>query len=151
LVLLVGKRLEGFEMINSRDIHALNPRTSAKALDFQVRCANAGIDIIFTSTFRDDESQNSLYAQGRTTPGKRVTNVAGGGSFHNWRVAFDFVPIVNGKAIWDDNDLWERCGVIGEQCGLEWGGRWKKFVDRPHMQDTMGFSIAQYQRGEVKV
>jgi peptidoglycan L-alanyl-D-glutamate endopeptidase CwlK len=137
-------------MMNSRDTQVLNPRTRAKALDFKSRCAAVGIDVIFTSTVRDHEAQDALYAQGRTTPGAKVTNVKGGGSFHNFRVAFDFVPVVNGKAIWSDIVLWERCGTIGEQCGLEWGGRWKKFQDRPHMQDPMGFSIEQYQRGEVK-
>lgn len=137
-------------MINSRDPNELHPRTKEKALRFQERCAEEKIDVIFTSTYRDNESQDALYAQGRTRPGKIVTEVRGGYSFHNHRVAFDFVPIVAGKAVWDDKLLWERCGAIGKEVGLEWGGSWKGFKDRPHMQDTNGFGIEDYRNGRAK-
>ena len=130
-------------MINSRDILELLPHVADKAHAFIDACDAAGIDIIITSTYRDDESQNALFAKGRTAPGPRVTNAAGGRSMHNHRVAFDFVPIVNGKAVWDDNYLWTQCGMIGEKLGLEWGGSWTSFVDKPHMQYTGGKTIAQ--------
>jgi peptidoglycan LD-endopeptidase CwlK len=136
-------------MINSRDIDELIPRTAEKCRDFIAACRDAGIDVIITSTYRDADSQNALYAQGRTKPGRRVTNVAGGDSFHNWRVAFDFVPIENGKAVWDDDDLWARCGYIAEQVGLEWGGAWDGFVDKPHCQDTGGYKIADFKLGQA--
>jgi len=130
-------------MINSRDVYELLPRVQAKCIAFQANCRREGIDVLITSTFRDNESQAKLYAQGRTIPGKIVTNAAAGRSFHNYRVAFDFVPLVNGKAIWDDDALWDKCGAIGQQVGLEWGGSWK-FKDKPHMQDTDGLSIEDY-------
>ncbi len=136
-------------MINSRKIEDLRLIPAAKCRAFIAACAAAGVDVIITSTFRDAESQNALYAQGRTAPGKRVTNARGGDSLHNWRVAFDFVPVANGKAIWGDAKLWERCGAIAEGVGLEWGGRWKKFPDKPHCQDTGGLTIAQYKAGAV--
>jgi len=82
--------------------------------------------------------------------GKRVTNVRGGDSFHNHRVAVDVVPIINGKCVWDDLTLWARVGAIGTQCGLTWGGYWSKFPDRPHFEDPNGYSIDQYKRGEAK-
>lgn len=136
-------------MINSRNIADLLPHVAAKCSRFINECANAGIDVIITSTYRDDECQNRLFAQGRTTPGKKVTNVEGGYSYHNHRVAFDFVPVENGKAVWDNPDLWARCGNIGEACGLEWGGSWNKFVDKPHMQDTGGYNIAKFVTKDV--
>lgn len=136
-------------MINSRKIEDLRPAVAAKCSAFVKACEAAGIDVIITSTYRDCQSQNALYAQGRTQPGQRVTNVAGGDSFHNWRVAFDFVPIVAGKAIWGDDRLWSRCGAIAQSVGLEWGGSWTRFVDKPHCQDTGGFTIAQYKAGVV--
>ena len=136
-------------MINSRKIEDLRLIPAAKCRAFIAACAAAGVDVIITSTFRDAESQNALYAQGRTAPGKRVTNARGGDSLHNWRVAFDFVPVANGKAIWGDAKLWERCGAIAEGVGLEWGGRWKKVPDKPHCQDTGGLTIAQYKAGAV--
>jgi peptidoglycan L-alanyl-D-glutamate endopeptidase CwlK len=125
------------------------PKLCPAALFFQQQCAEEGIDIIFTSTYRDIESQNELYAQGRTKPGRIVTDARGGDSFHNYRVAFDVVPVVNGKAVWDDKLLWERIGGIGRICGLEWGGSWKGFKDRPHFQDTNGFTIADYKAGRT--
>lgn len=136
-------------MINSRKIEDLRLIPAAKCRAFIAACAAAGVDVIITSTYRDTESQNALYAQGRTAPGKRVTNARGGDSFHNHRVAFDFVPVVGGKAVWNDTDIWERCGALAESVGLEWGGRWKKFPDKPHCQDTGGLTIAQYKAGVI--
>ena len=137
-------------MITSRNLADLLPRTAAKVSNMITHCKEAGIDVLITSTYRDAEAQDALYAQGRTIAGKRVTNVKGGDSFHNWRVAVDVVPVVNGKAIWDDLTLWARIGSIGTQCELEWGGYWKSFNDKPHFQDLNGFSLDQYQRGEAK-
>lgn len=134
-------------MINSRKIKDLRLIPAAKCRAFIVACAAVGIDVIVTSTYRDAESQDALYAQGRTAPGKKVTNARGGDSFHNWRCAFDFVPIINGKAIWNDAALWDRCGDIAESVGLEWGGRWTNFTDKPHCQYTAGLTIAQYKAG----
>ena len=129
-------------MINSRDLLDLLPHVADKAHAFIEACDKQGIDVLITSTYRDDESQDALYAKGRTAPGQRVTNAKGGHSMHNHRVAFDFVPIVGGKAIWDDNYLWAKCGMIGEKLGLEWGGSWMNFIDKPHMQYTGGKTIA---------
>ena len=138
-------------MINSRKIDDLLPRVAARAREFVDRCAVAGVPVLITSTYRDNESQNELYAKGRTTPGPKITNVQGGHSFHQYRVAFDFVP-VNDFSIpqWSTKALWDKCGLIGEACGLEWGGRWKSFVDRPHMQYTGGRTIAEYLAGLVE-
>jgi peptidoglycan L-alanyl-D-glutamate endopeptidase CwlK len=134
-------------MINSRKIDDLQPHVAAKAQAFIDACAAAGIDVILTSTYRDHASQAALYAKGRTAPGPRVTNANEGRSYHNWRVAFDFVPIKDGKCIWNDDHLWAECGRIGMALGLEWGGSWHNFVDRPHMQDTGGRTIAQFMAG----
>lgn len=136
-------------MINSRKIDDLHPRVASKCREFVAQCKVAGIDVIITSTYRDAESQDALYALGRTTPGKKVTNVEGGHSFHQYRVAFDFVPTFQGRAIWDDPTLWNRCGNIAEHLGLEWGGAWKSFPDRPHCQDTGGYTISEYLTGKV--
>lgn len=62
-------------MVNSRKIEDLHLIVAAKCRAFIAACAAHGIDVVITSTFRDAESQNALYAQGRTAPGKKVTNV----------------------------------------------------------------------------
>jgi len=135
-------------MVNSRDIAQLHPKVAQMCLTFLSKCGEQGIDVIVTSTYRDNESQAALYAQGRTAPGSIVTNAKPGDSYHNWRVAFDFVPIVHGKAAWDDAELFTRCGVIAESVGLEWAGRWKKFKELAHCQYTGGLSLTQFKAGE---
>ena len=140
---------ESLNMINSRDIKDLHPSVAAKAVAFIASCKSVGIDVLITSTFRDFESQNALYAQGRTAPGKIVTNAKGGQSFRNYRLAFDFVPLVNGKAQWSDEALFARCGKIAESVGLEWAGRWKSFKELAHCQDTGGLTLAELQAGKT--
>lgn len=134
-------------MINSRRVSDLDPEVQTLAEAFLTACIAAGIDILITSTYRDFESQNALYNQGRSTPGTKVTNARGGQSFHNFKVAFDFVPIVNGKAQWNDPLLFKRVGEIGESVGLEWAGRWIKFKELAHLQYTGGHDLAYFQDG----
>ena len=135
-------------MINSRDLNDLNPKVKDMCEAFIDKCKDEGIDILITSTYRDAESQNALYAQGRTKPGKVVTNAKAGQSFHNWKVAFDFVPLIHGKPNWDDAALFKKCGEIGKTCGLEWGGDWK-FKDTPHLQYTAGLTLHDFQNGKT--
>ena len=136
-------------MINSRKIEDLHPIVAEKCRKFIELCDAQGIDILITSTYRDIESQNELYAQGRTKPGKIVTKAKGGQSFHNWRVAFDFVPLLNGKPAWNDTALFTRCGEIGESVGLEWAGRWVRFKELAHFQYTNGLKLIDFQNGKT--
>jgi peptidoglycan L-alanyl-D-glutamate endopeptidase CwlK len=137
-------------MISSRSLDDLNPKVKKLAEQFIKACRDAGIDILIYSTYRDAESQNELYAQGRTKPGRIVTNAKAGFSYHNWRCAFDFVPIVNGKARWDDSATYALCGNIGEDLGFEWAGRWSgKLKEVAHMQFTGGLSIFDFQKGKT--
>jgi peptidoglycan L-alanyl-D-glutamate endopeptidase CwlK len=123
----------------------------AKAL---VKAAkDAGIDLLITSTYRSNEEQAALYAQGRTKPGAIVTNARPGDSYHNWRCAFDVVPLRNGKPVWGttgpDGDLWRKIGEMGEAAGLEWAGRWTgKLREMAHFQYTGGLTLAQLKAGK---
>jgi peptidoglycan L-alanyl-D-glutamate endopeptidase CwlK len=129
-------------MINSRKIEDLTKPVAVLCRQFIAECDKAGIDVIITSTYRDNESQAALYAQGRTAPGAKVTNAKPGQSFHNWRVAFDFVPIVHGKADYKNLATFKRCGEIAESLGLEWAGRWKTMKEYAHCQQK-GVTLAQ--------
>lgn len=121
-------------MINSRSLDDLTPAMKVKCQQFIEKCKEAGVDVIITSTYRDFESQDALYAQGRTTKGPIVTNAKGGSSYHNYRIAFDFCPIVGGKAMWNDIKTFVKCGEIGESLGLEWAGRWTTMKELAHCQ-----------------
>lgn len=135
-------------MINSRNIDDLHPHVATLCKTFVRGCGAAGIDIIITSTYRDLESQAAIYAQGRTTPGSKVTNAKPGQSFHNYRLAFDFCPIVSGKAQWADIELFKKCGSIGESLGLEYAGNWKKFPEYAHLQMVFGLAIEDLEAGK---
>jgi peptidoglycan L-alanyl-D-glutamate endopeptidase CwlK len=115
----------------------------------------------FSYTLRTFAEQNVLYAQGRTKPGKIVTNARGGLSYHNYGQAIDIVLIINGKeASWNDKKDFDGDGKadwmeivnIFKQFGWEWGGDWK-FSDSPHFQKTLGYSVRQlvalHQAGKV--
>lgn len=136
-------------MINSRKLEDLNPKVRVLCEKFIEKCKSQNIDVLITSTYRDGASQDALYAQGRTTAGKIVTNARAGQSYHNWRVAFDFVPIVHGKAQWSDVATFTKCGEIAESVGLEWAGRWKKFKELAHCQYTGGLKLADFQAGKT--
>jgi peptidoglycan L-alanyl-D-glutamate endopeptidase CwlK len=134
-------------MINSRSLDDLAPPAKQRAEAFIAAAKAKGIDLLVTSTYRDNESQDALYAQGRTAPGNIVTRAKAGQSWHNYRCALDVVPLVNGKAIWDDQAVWKQVGEIGKSCGLEWAGDWVTFKEFPHFQYTGGLTLAQLQQG----
>ena len=152
-------------MINSRDLKELNPKVKERVEKWLAACKAEGIDVLITSTYRDAESQNALYAQGRTKPGRIVTNAKAGDSWHNWRCAVDFVPMRNGKPVWgtsgngldnnpaddetDDLELWQKIGTLAEKHGLEWAGRWKKFKELAHVQYTAGLTLADFKAGKT--
>jgi peptidoglycan L-alanyl-D-glutamate endopeptidase CwlK len=135
--------------MSSRDINDLLPKVAGLCRAFVEECRENGIDVIITSTVRTMEEQNDLYAQGRTKPGKRVTNAKAGQSYHNHRCAFDFCPVVAGKAMWNDSATFIKCGEIAESLGLEWAGRWKTMKELAHCQYTGGLTIADLQSGKM--
>lgn len=135
-------------MINSRSLDDLLPQVKQRVEAFIAACKAQGIDLLVTSTYRDNESQNALYAQGRTAPGKVVTNARAGQSYHNYRCAVDVVPIRHGKPVWDSKDaVWQTIGALGKAAGLEWAGDWKRFKELAHFQYTGGLTLAQLQQG----
>jgi len=136
-------------MINSRNINDLLPNVKVRVEKFIELCDEEGIDLLITSTYRDNESQEALYEQGRTRPGKIVTNAKPGESWHNYRCAIDVVPLINGKPNWDGSDpIWETIGELGERAGLEWAGRWRTFKELAHFQYTGGLTLADLKAGK---
>lgn len=92
-----------------------------------------GILIHILSGLRSYEEQAALYAQGRTKPGKKVTNAPAGHSNHNFGIAFD-VGVFEGTKYLGDSPKYKAVGALGMELGLDWGGNWKTIVDQPHFQ-----------------
>jgi peptidoglycan L-alanyl-D-glutamate endopeptidase CwlK len=148
----------------SRDPQHLHPAMRNAFTEFMRRCENSkelkarGITVIVTCTYRSNEEQAELYAQGRTKPGSIVTWAKPGESLHNLMFegkpgskAFDIAILRNGKITWstagngidddpsddmtDDLEAWQLVGAIGESINLEWAGRWPKSKrEFPHFQ-----------------
>lgn len=123
-------------------ISQLHPKVRDKARAFINEAEKQGMKLKVTSGVRTYAEQDKLYAKGRTTAGSKVTNAKSGYSWHNFSNAFDIVPVENGKINWNSKN-WKKIGTLGKTFGLEWGGDWKSFVDKPHFQDNFGLSLAQ--------
>lgn len=127
----------------SRSIDDLHPLLKPLCQEFLDRCADEGIRALLTCTYRSPKEQDSIYAQGRTKPGKKVTNAKGGQSKHNFEIhgkpaakAFDIaIKGPNNTLNWDTaSPEWKRVGRIGKSLGLVWGGDWQKLKDYPHFE-----------------
>lgn len=134
-------------MINSRRIEDLHPKLQEICKQHIEACREKGVEIQITNTLRDAEYQAYLYSLGRTVKGNVVTNMQLIGP-HGFGLAYDIVPIVKGKAVWDDNKLWAVAGEEGKKLGLTWGGDWKSIVDKPHFEYTGGLTAAQLRAGQ---
>ncbi len=144
----------------TKDLNELLPIVKQKAQQLIDNCKAEDITIIITGTYRTAIEQDNLFLQpydGKDNdadgkidePDEKITNAKAGQSFHNWRVAFDCVPIVNKIATYNDNILWGRIAKIGGALGLEWGGSWASFPDKPHFQYTLGYTLEDFQKGKV--
>lgn len=94
-----------------------------------------GLVVEVVQGLRTFAEQDELYAKGRTKPGQIVTQARGGESNHNYGLAVDLCPFTDDKPDWNaPMSAWAAIGTAAEKHGLEWGGQWKKFIDKPHVQ-----------------
>ncbi len=108
------------------------------------------IDFTIISGVRTTAEQQALYAQGRTLPGKKVTNVDGVYKKSNHQAkndgfgyAVDLYPYVNGSVQVNHKDVPKWLKEIAEhikkvafcmKIEITWGGDWKSLVDMPHFE-----------------
>ncbi|MGA3677856.1 M15 family metallopeptidase [Lysinibacillus agricola] len=114
-----------------RDLAELLPagQTACRLL-FQ-ECFKVGIKNIFiTETYRSQERQKYLYAQGRTRPGQIVTWTLN--SNHKSRLAWD-IAVGPPQSLYDATTL-NKVGAIAKKLGITWGGTWTDNIDRPHFE-----------------
>lgn len=133
------------------DLHpALQPLCIA-LLD-HAQTANINAKVIFT--YRTPEQQDALYAQGRTIPGKIVTELTGAPGPHQSKHCFTLYGKAAAKAFdvgifEDDGDyvgsgsdaryaalgsLWRAMAAQHPDLGLVYGGDWKTLKDSDHFQ-----------------
>lgn len=148
----------------SRRLEDLHPALEIIAREFETQCENAGCPVLIYCTYRSEDEQAALYAQGRLPlskvntlralaglkplgwgeNGKIVTRAKPGQSAHNHMaddgtpeaLAFDCCPSDGGKPSWDDKDpAWGVIGGIGVALGLHWYGLpTAEFYEKPHFE-----------------
>ncbi|SRR6266568_99296 len=125
-------------------IMSLIPVAQVKAREFMNAVQGRPLTYRIISGTRTYAEQNALFAKK-----PKVTNARGGQSNHNFGIAWDVGIFENGKYYGgetqkEDKAYVELGGFINAHVpGLEWGGDWKSFVDKPHYQLATGKSVAQ--------
>lgn len=118
------------------DLAYIYPPFLERIKNVLAECSELGANYLATDGFRSFAAQQKLYFQGRTQPGRIVTNATAGFSAHNYGLAIDFCrffDVGDGTTVsWAPQD-YETLGDIVEGFGLAWGGRFKN-PDRPHVQ-----------------
>jgi peptidoglycan L-alanyl-D-glutamate endopeptidase CwlK len=112
----------------------LHPWLDYKLSLLLAECEKKGIYLIITEGFRTKKYQDELYAKGRTTAGKIVTNAKGStySSQHMWGIAFD-IAINDTKLLYDETTIKKVAKIAkSSKVGLGWGGDWTSIVDTPH-------------------
>ena len=165
------KRLQWADKVSIERIKLMHPKLQEVLLEDYLTINTKlpkGIRLRITQTLRTVEEQNELYAQGRTKPGKKVTNAPALSSYHNFGIAFDFVILYdndkngtfeeasyNEKKDYDKNGKadWMEVVAFFKSRGWIWGGSFKTIYDSPHFEKPMGLTVAQYRdkwnKGEI--
>lgn len=143
---------------SNKRLVGLQPVVLAATLALIERCYARGVPIVITQGLRTIAEQDALYAQGRTKPGKVVTNAKGGTSYHNYGLAVDFALLLpDGNAVsWDmkrDGDCdkvsdWLEVVQEAKALGFEWGGDFTSIYDAPHFQMSFGLTTTQLRSGK---
>lgn len=134
-----AEAIEAVDPRSERNIVTLLPEVQPIARALVQKAAQSGIQIKIISGLRSYAEQDELYAQGRTKPGPKVTNVRGGHSNHNFSIAFD-IGVFEGTKYLSESEKYKAVGALGMDLGLDWGGNWKTIVDQPHFQLRPGWA-----------
>ena len=117
----------------------LNPQLLERVDRVLAAMGALGFPMKIIQGLRTTEEQQALFAQGRTKPGKKVTNCDGVRNKSNHQAAEDGLGravdcafVKGGLVVWEGP--WDAYGAAGKAVGLRWGGDFKSLPDRPHME-----------------
>jgi peptidoglycan L-alanyl-D-glutamate endopeptidase CwlK len=144
-----------------KTISTLELAFQRKAKQWLEEMIQTGILPLVYTGFRSMEEQAALYAIGRSKPGKIVTKARPGESYHNYGMAFDWVPMKPAarvdlfQADWNDETafkLGERVGITFGLNAISWetghlqDGRYASWRDIPQSKESPGTKIAEKNR-----
>lgn len=140
-----------FDARSERNIATLIPPAQEVARKFMTAATAFPLTVRIISGSRTYAEQDALYAIGRTvrkTSGP-VTKAKGGQSNHNFAIAWDVGLFaadgryLDGKKKGDEEQyLGLGAHIKSHVPGIEWGGDWKSFVDKPHYQLATGKPVS---------
>src|SRR5208337_955731 len=133
------------DSISESRLQLVCPTLSDKIQQLAAMLEDEGIVFRVTQGLRSWNDQDKLYQQGRTTPGKIVTNAPAGTSWHNFGLAVDIVPMDQDppQPDWDtSHPVWQRLIAVGESLGLYSGSEFAHIKDEPHFQLTGSFPVS---------
>lgn len=137
-------------------IDTLEPGFKEKIVALQNQLQTVtGLKWVITSARRTMAEQQHLFEQGRTAPGKVVTNARPGSSPHNFGLAVDLAPInpKTGDVWWDaPRPKWKAMADTALSMGLVAGYYFKSIFDGPHIEDPNWREVrTAWQQGKVQV
>lgn len=140
-------RVEGvYDARTERNLWTLQLPAQSAARRLLRALTASRIDARIISGTRSYDEQNRLFTRGRYgNPGPRITNARGGRSSHNFGVAWDIGIFENGSYLTNATP-YDRAANIGLAPGIEWGGHWVTFVDRPHYQLALDLDVSEVRR-----
>lgn len=124
------------------DLNSLHPYFRDRISELMEACKAQGIELAVVESFRTHAKQAEYFGMGR-----KYTRSKGGSSKHQYGLAVDVVPVVDGNAVWDNTMLWKKIGVMGERLGLRWGGRWRAPYDPAHFEWSGGITTYHLSKG----
>lgn len=124
-----------FERVSALDL--LYPPFATSLVKLFATARSESLPIMIFETYRSQERQLDLFNKGATTLKRN--------GMHHFGVAADIVFLINGAPSWAATHNWARLGKIGQDFGLEWGGAWGGFIDKPHFQLIPATFTAQAQ------
>jgi len=147
------------DAVSIKRLNELHPAVRDSAIRAYAKACKitpVGVHPYITEVYRSFERSDALYNQpfdGKDNDGdgridesdEKVSNAKGGQSIHNYKLALDFVNLVNGKMSWVVDANWKLVVKCFKEEGWEWGGDWKSFKDYPHFQKTLGYNLKQLQ------
>lgn len=141
--------------MSNAKFESLEPEFKEKIGALCAELGALGIICVVTSGRRTIAEQNQLYAQGRSEPGKIVTNARGGSSPHNFGLAADLCPLdPKTKELWwtAPDEIWRVIAVKAQSMGLVAGYFFHSIVDKPHVEDPTWHDVrAEWMNGKIKV
>ncbi len=156
--------------MTQRSLKLLVPEVAIAVGEGLRRANSKGVAVLVYETRRTNARQAELYARGRTAAGRIVTKAKPGYSWHNYDRAIDAVPLefflayrdrIRHKLDWTPfpspaaraefkatgaldllDPEWAVMVRSFENAGLEWAGRWTRFVEYVHFQMRGGHTLA---------